>query len=143
MGPVEGVGVGVEASVATIAEAYEVRGMAMVEVVGSSPACSWDYLGLPYCGEVGAAVAGPCGDDGRQQMVCSVRWSFRVPTLHCSPSELSIRVGAVLPLMQVAEFGIGLFVFHMASMVRVRLMFIFSEVGVACSEIREGNDAEK
>ena len=136
MGPVEGVGVGVEASVATIAEAYEVRGMAMVEVVGSSPPCSWDYLGLPCCGEVGAAVAGPCGDNDRP-------WSFGAPTLHCSPSELSIRVGAVLPLMQVAEFGIGLFVFHMASMVRVRLMFIFSEVGVACSEIREGNDAEK
>ena len=34
---------------------------AMVEVVGSSPACPWDCLGLfCYC-EVEAAVAGPCG----------------------------------------------------------------------------------
>lgn len=48
MGQEEGVGVDIEASVATTAEASEV--MMMVAVVGSSAACSWDYLRLFCCG---------------------------------------------------------------------------------------------
>lgn len=61
----KGIGVGVDTSVATMAEAGRVGDVAMVEIVDSSPACLWDYLGLFCCGEVGAAVVGPCGDDGR------------------------------------------------------------------------------
>lgn len=67
-----GVDFGVEASVATMAEASKVGGVATVAIVGSSSACQWDYLGLFCCGEVGAAVAGPCGNDDRQQVACSV-----------------------------------------------------------------------
>ena len=66
MGQEEGIGVGVEASVATMAEVSEDKGSTMVAVVSSSPACPCDYLGLFCCGEVGAAAAGPCGDDERQ-----------------------------------------------------------------------------
>ena len=38
-------GVGVEASVATMMGVCDVGDAAMVVVVGSSPACSWDGLG--------------------------------------------------------------------------------------------------
>ena len=65
-------GVGVEAFVATMMGVCDVGDGAMVAVDGSSPACSWDYLGLFCCGEVRAMVAGPCGDDERQQVVCSM-----------------------------------------------------------------------
>lgn len=50
--------VGVKASVATMAMASEVGGVALVVVAGSSPACPCDYLRLFCCGEVGAAAAG-------------------------------------------------------------------------------------
>lgn len=63
-------GVGVEASVAT--GECDDGDATMVAIVGSSSACSWDYLRLSCCDEVGAAAAGPCGDDDRQQVVCSV-----------------------------------------------------------------------
>ncbi|EMS54375.1 hypothetical protein TRIUR3_22298 [Triticum urartu] len=86
-------GVGVEAFVTTMMGVCDVGDTAMVAVVGSSPACSWDYLGLFCCGEVGAAAAGPCGDDDRHSTV----W--------------------------------------------VGLTFVFGEVGVAFSEIREGDGA--
>ena len=71
----------------------------------------------------------------------SVRWSSAAPALHSSPSELSFRVGVVLSLARVAEFGAGLLVFHIASTIWVGSTFVFGEVGVACSEIREGDDA--
>ena len=44
----------------------------------------------------------------------SVRWSSAALTLHSSPSEPSFRVGAVLSLTRVAEFGAGFLVFHTA-----------------------------
>ena len=70
----------------------------------------------------------------------SVRWSSAAPTLPSSPSELSFRVGVVLSLAWVAEFGAGLLVFHIASTMWVGSTFVFGEVGVACLEIREGDD---
>lgn len=51
-------GVGVEAYVATMMEASEVGGVAMVAVVGSSSGCPWDYLGLFWCGKVGDVSVG-------------------------------------------------------------------------------------
>ena len=45
-GLVEGQGVGVEASVATMMGTSDVGGVALVEVVGSSSACPWVCLGL-------------------------------------------------------------------------------------------------
>ena len=49
----------VEASVARMMGVCNVGDAAMVAVVGSSPACLWDYLGLFCCREVGAAATGP------------------------------------------------------------------------------------
>jgi hypothetical protein len=45
-GLVEGQGVRVEASVATMVEMSDVGDVALVEVVGSSSTCSWVCLGL-------------------------------------------------------------------------------------------------
>nr|BAK04577.1 predicted protein [Hordeum vulgare subsp. vulgare] len=58
-----------------------------------------------------------------------VRWSSVAPALHSSPSELSFRVGFVLSLTRVAEFGTGLLVFHTASTVWVESTSVFEEVG--------------
>jgi hypothetical protein len=45
-GPVEGQGVRVEASVATMVGSSDVRDEALFEVIGSSPLCLWLCLGL-------------------------------------------------------------------------------------------------
>lgn len=47
----------------------------------------------------------------------------------------------MLSLTRVAEFGTGILVFHTASTLWVGSTSVFREVEVACSVIRDGDDA--
>ena len=57
-------------------------------------------------------------------MMIGGRWFSVVSTLHISPSEFSIRVGAILPSVPVAEAGAGLVVFPSCT-VKIGSTFVF------------------
>jgi hypothetical protein len=76
---VEGQGVRVEASVATMVEMSDVGDVALVEVVGSSSTCSWVCLGLFVA--VKSKLQWRVLDDGDRW---SVRLSSTVPALPLS-----------------------------------------------------------
>lgn len=83
---------------------------------------------------------GPCGDDDRRQVVCSVVFSRRQPCIvlfHCSPSESELRC----PRCGWLSFGMDLHVARIASLVLARSTVVCDEVGVACSRRRDSDDA--